>query len=177
MEVLHAAVVALAGRAVVAADVARAEELRAVEGDERAAVEAAHRFKRAARAEVLGEGVEPPVEVVRRHAVEQLPDVVVAGDAGQAEQGVRVGAATAFGEQALVRQERRRLHQEHRQRRHADLRHGVAAVAPAAPVRHLGEALPQPVEMAREELHGGAPASTAMSAASTARRSVGGIAR
>ena len=177
VEVLGAAVVALAGRAVVAVDVARAEELRAVQGDEHALVQAAHGGQRVVRVEVLDEGVELVVEVFRRHAVEQLPDVVVAGDAGQAEQGVGVGAPARVGQRALVRQERRRLHEEHRQRRHADVRHGVAAVAPAARVRHLREALPQPVEMAREELHGGAPASTAMIAASTARRSAGGIAR
>ena len=177
MEVLGAAVGALAGRAVVAAQLARAEELGAVQGDQRAAVEAAHGREAAARVEVLDERVERVVEVRRRHAVEQLPDVVVAGDAGQPEQGVRVGPRAALGQRALVRQERRRLHEEHRQRRHADVGHGVAPVASAARVRHPGEAGPQPVELAREVLHGGGRVSTAMIAASTARRSAGGIAR
>ena len=57
------------------------------------------------------------------------------------------------------------------------VRHGVAAVASAARVRQPGESLLQPLEMAREVLHGAAPASTAMIAASTAKRSAGGIAR
>ena len=183
VEVLGAAVAALVCRAVVAADVARAEELRAVQGDEDAAVEAAHRFESAARVEVLDERVERVVEVRRRDAVEQaarqraVPDMVAARDARQPEQGVRVGAAAVRGERPLVRQGRRRLHEEHRQRRHADVGHRVAPVAAAARVRQFGEARPQPVEMAREVLHGGAPASTAMIAASTARRSAGGIAR
>ena len=139
-------------------------------------VQAAHGREAAARVEIPGEGVELVVEVRRRHAVEQLPDVVVAGDARQAEQRVRVRARAALGQRALVRQERRRLHEEHRQRRHADVGHGVAPVAAAAGIRHAREARPQPVEMAPEALHGGACASSAMMAASTARRSACGIA-
>ena len=141
-----------------------------------AVVEAAHGRQAAVRVEVPDDGVELGVEVFRRHAVEQLPDVVVAGDAVEAEQGVRVAAATAFGQRALMCQERRRLHEEHRQRRHADVGHRVAPVAAAARVRQLGEARTQPVEMARQKPHGGACASSAMIAASTARRSAGGIA-
>ena len=152
------------------------EELGAVQGDQRPAVEAAHRFERAARVEVRGEGVELVVEVRRRHAVQELPDVVVARDAVEAEQGVRVGPRAALGQRALVRQERRRLHEEHRQRRHADVGHRVAPVAAAARARQLGEARAQPVEMARQKPHGGACASAAMIAASTARRSAGGMA-
>ena len=113
----------------------------------------------------------------RRHASVPLPDVVVAGDAGQPEQRVRVGPPASLGQRALMRQERRRLHEEHRQRRHGDVRHGVSAVAAATRIRQPGEARPEPFEMAGEELHGGACASTAMIAASTARRSAGGIAR
>ena len=158
-------------------ELARAEELRAVQGDEHPAVQAAHGRQGAVRVEVPGDGVELLVEVRRRHAVEQLPDVVVAGDAGQAEQGVRVGARVPFGQRALVRQERRGLHEEHRQRRHGDVPHGVAPVASPARVRQPREARPEPAEMAREVLHGAARASTAMIAASTARRSAGGIAR
>ena len=160
----------------VAAELARAEELGAVQGDQRAAVEAAHGREAAARVEVPGERVERVVEVCRRHAVEQLPDVVVAGDAGQPEQGVCVGPRATLGQRALVRQERRRLHEEHRQRRHADVVHGVAAVVAATRVRHAREARPQSVEMAPEALHGGVCASAAMIAASTARRSAGGMA-
>ena len=104
VEVLGAAVAALAGRAVVAAELARAEEPGAVQGDQRAAVEAAHRFQRAVRVEVRGEVVELVVEVRRRRAVEQLPDLVVAGDAVQAEQRVRVRARAALGQRTLVRQ-------------------------------------------------------------------------
>ena len=113
----------------------------------------------------------------RRHASVPLPDVVVAGDAGQAEQRVRVGPRASLGQRALMRQERRRLHEEHRQRGHGDVRHGVPAVAAATRVRQPGEARPEPFEMAAEARHGGACASTAMTAASTARRSAGGIAR
>ncbi len=175
--VLGAAVAALAGRAVRALQAALAEELGAVQGDQRPAVEAAHGRQRAVRVEVPDDGVELPVEVFRRHAVQELADVVVAGDAVQPEQGVRVGPPAPLGQRALVRKERRRLHEEHRQRRHADVRHGVLAVASPARVRHAGEARPQPAEMALEMLHRGARASAAMIAASTARRSAGGIAR
>ena len=102
--------------------------------------------------------------------------MVVARDAGEPEQGVRVGPRAALGQRALVRQERRRLHEEHRQRRHADVGHRVAPVAAPARIRHPGEALPQPVELARQVLHGGGRVSAAMIAASTARRSAAGIA-
>ena len=64
-------------------ELARAEALRAVQGDEHPAVQAAHGRQGAVRVEVPGDGVELRVEVRRRHAVEQLPDVVVAGDAGR----------------------------------------------------------------------------------------------
>ena len=175
MGVLRGAVLALADRAVRAVDPARAEVLRAVQGDRQPAVQAAHRLEAAVRPQVLDEAMELAVEVRRRHAVEQLPDVVVAGDAGQAEQGVRVGAPALFGQRALVRQEGRGLHEEHRQRRHADVPHGVLPVATPARVRQAGEARPQPLEMASEVLH--RSASTAMIAASTARRSAAGIAR
>ena len=127
---------------------ARAGSFGAVQGDQRVAVQAAHGREAAARVEVLDERVERVVEVCRRHAVEQLPDVVVARDVRQAEQRVRVGPRAALGQRALVRQERRRLHEEHRQRRHADVGHGVAPVAAAARVRHAREARPQPVEAA-----------------------------
>ena len=177
VEVFGAAVATLSGRAVRAVELARAEELGAVQGDQRAAVQAAHRRQGAVRVEVLDDGVELRVEVRRRHAVEQLPDVVVAGDAVQPEQGVRVGPRASLGQCALMRQERRRLHEEHRQRRHRDVRHGVSAVAAATRIRQPGAARPEPFEVAGEKLHEGARASTAMTAASTARRSAGGIAR
>ena len=67
-----------------------------------------------------------------------------------------------LGQRALVRQERRGLHEEHRQRRHGDVGHRVSAITSAAPVRQLREARPQPLEMALEAPHGAA--STAMMA-------------
>ena len=75
---------------------------------------------------------------------------------------------------ALVRRERRRLHENHRQRRQADVGHRVAPVAAVARIRRTREARPQPVETAPEVLHG--VSSATMVAASTARRSAGGIA-
>ena len=117
-----------------------------------------------------------PSNVRRRHAVEQLPDVVVAGDAGQAEQGVRVGAPALFGQRALVRQEGRGLHEEHRQRRHADVPHGVLPVATPARVRQAGRRHARSRSRWRPRCFTPS-ASTAMTAASTARRSAAGIAR
>ena len=156
-------------------DVARAEELRAVQGDERAPVQSAHGRERAVRVQILHDAVELLVEVRRGHAVEQVADVIVAGNAGQAEQGVGVGARARLAQRALVRQERRGLHEEHRQPRHGDVGHRVSAITSAAPVRQLLEARPQPLEMALEAPH--RCASTAMIAASTARRSAAGMAR
>ena len=101
----------------------------AIRCDEHPPLEAAHRAPSAAGVQILDNGVEQLIEVLRRHAVEQLPDRVVAGDAIQAEQGVGVGATSPSAQRARVRRERGRLHKEHRQRRPSASRWTCCAAA------------------------------------------------
>ena len=179
VEVLDAAVGAPAARAAGALDVAGAEVLGAVEGDQHMPAQHAHGFEPPGVVEFRREAAQQAVEALRRHAVEGLPDVVVAGCAGQAEQGVQVRVPALRGERALVRQERLGLRQEHRQRRHADVAHGVHPVAAGAPVRQPVEAVAGAAQVALQPAHApapGYPASTAMIDDSTARRSAGGSA-
>jgi hypothetical protein len=54
------------------------------------------------------------VQQRRRGRVEQVADVIVGGDFGDAEQAGTVGEAMPFLVSPLMRQERRALHEKHR---------------------------------------------------------------
>ena len=116
-----AAVVAPAGRAVVAADLARAA-LGAVQRDRHAVVEAAHGRQSAVRVEVPDDGVELGVKCSPARRRADAPCGCRRG-CGRGRTGCARCCGTAFGQRALMCQERRRLHVEHRQRRHADVGH------------------------------------------------------
>ena len=53
---------------------------------------------------------EQPIEGRGRGAIQHLADVIVAGDGGNAEQGLAVGASLSLRQDALMRQERRAAH-------------------------------------------------------------------
>jgi hypothetical protein len=69
--------------------------------------------------------------------------VVVGGDFGDAEQAGAIGAAMPFLELPLMRQERRALHEKHRERRHSDVAHAVGCVHAATLVRKPVQAASQ----------------------------------
>jgi hypothetical protein len=71
----------------------------------------------------------------RRSRIAHVADVVVGGDFGDTEKAGAVGAAVPFLELALMRQERRTLHEEQRDGRHADVADAVGRVHAAALVR------------------------------------------
>ena len=79
-----------------------------------------------------------PSKAAGRIAVEHLADVVVARNRRHAEQGLAVRPAVPLRQRPLVPQERRALHEEHRERRQADVRHGVAVARPLALVLKPG---------------------------------------
>jgi hypothetical protein len=79
----------------------------------------------------------------RRGRVEHVSDVIVAGDLGDTEQAGAIGVPMAFLELALVGQEGRALHEEHRERRHAEVAHGIGRVDAAALVREPVQAASQ----------------------------------
>jgi hypothetical protein len=124
MEILGAAIGALARRAPRAMDLARAMVFGAIQRDQGLPAEALERGEHARRLDCLGE---QPVKGRRWGAIQHLADVVVAGDGGDAEQGLAVRAPLPLRQDALMRQERRAAHEEERERKQADVRHRVGA--------------------------------------------------
>jgi len=124
MEILGAAVGALARQAPRAMDLARAMVFGAIQRDQGPSAQALERGEHPRRLDCLDE---QPIEGRRRGAIQYLADVIVAGDGGDAEQGLAVRAALSLRQDALMRQERRAAHEEQRERRQADIRHRVGA--------------------------------------------------
>src|SRR3954466_1500889 len=87
------------------------------------------------------------------HRIEHVADVVVGGNAADAEQGLAVRAAVAGLKLALMIQEGRALGEEHRQGGQADVGHGILAVGSRALVREPLTAAPHDAQQAVEHLH------------------------
>ncbi len=134
MEILGRAVRTLARRAPRAMNLARAVVFGAVQRDQDPSAEA---LERGEHLRCLDRLDEQPIEGRGRGAIQHLADVIVAGDGGNAEQGLAVGASLSLRQDALMRQERRAAHEEQGERRQADVRHraAVARQRPFAPVR------------------------------------------
>ncbi len=73
--------------------------------------------------------------------IEHIANMVVGGDFDDAEQVGAVGAAMPFLELPLMRQERRALHEKHREGRHSDVAHAVGRVHAATLVRKPVQAI------------------------------------
>src|SRR4051794_12119268 len=69
-------------------------------------------------------------EVIGRDRIEHVADVIVAGNAGDAEQGLAVRAAVAGLELALMIEEGGALGEEHREGGQAGVGHGIMTVGP-----------------------------------------------
>ena len=78
---------------------------------------------------------EDRMEVVGTDRVQQCPDMIVAGDPVEAEQRLAIRPPLSLLQTALVRQERRALHEEQGKRRQADIRHRVARIASMPDIR------------------------------------------
>jgi len=144
VEIFGLAFASQPGRAMAAMDLARAMILGAVKRDQQVTVEPAEHIEAAVDAPDLIDGFsEHRMQQVRRGRVEHAADVIVAGDLGDAEQAGAVGAPVACLELALVGQEGRALHEEHREGCHADVAHRIGRVAAAALVREPVQAASQ----------------------------------
>jgi hypothetical protein len=93
-------------------DLVRTVILGAVQRDEQGAVRTAHLRQAAALLQFRQDIAEHGVKHRRIDRVELGADLAVAGDFAQAEQGLAVRAALAGLQMALMRQERRGLHEE-----------------------------------------------------------------
>jgi hypothetical protein len=124
MEMVGAAVGALARRAPRAMAFARAVAFRAIQRDQCPPTEAPERSEHLRH---LGRLDEQPIEGRRWGAIQHLADGVVVGDGGHAEQGPAVRASSPLRQGTLMGQERRTAHEEERGRGQADVRHRVGA--------------------------------------------------
>src|SRR5271163_2934920 len=123
-------------RAVPAMDLPRTVILAAIQRDQHPPIEPAEHVEAAVDLPELLDGFgEHRTQQRRRGRIEHVADVVVGGDFGDTEKAGAVGSAVAFLQLALMRQERRALHEEHREGRHADVADAVGRVHAVALVR------------------------------------------
>ena len=118
-------------------DLTRAKALGSIQRDQRPAAQTLERRKYAVCRDRFEE---QRIERSRRGTIKHLTDIDVRWNGGHAEQGLTVRSAMSLGQRALVGQERRASREEHRERREADVRHSILAVAawPFAPVWQAG---------------------------------------
>src|ERR1700722_5172479 len=142
VEVFGAAIGTPPRRALFAFDLTRTEMLGSVQRDQHPPIQTMERCQWPRRFDRFHE---QPVEYRRRSAVQHQADVVVGGDRRHAEQRLAVRPAVPLCQRLLMRQERRASHEEDRECRQTDVRHGVVAVAPPAlaPVGQIGADLAQ----------------------------------
>jgi hypothetical protein len=125
-------------------DLPRTVILGAVQRDQHAPIEPAEHVEAAVKSPKLIDGFgENRMQQLRGGRVEHVPDVIVAGDFSDAEKAGTVGAAVAFLELPLMGQERRALHEKHREGRHSDVAHPVGRVDAPALVRKPVQAASQ----------------------------------
>jgi hypothetical protein len=100
-------------------------------------VEAPERVEHALGGDRFGE---QRIERPWRGAIQHPADIGIGRDGGHAEQGLAVRPAVSLFQGALMAEEGGASHEEHRERREADIGHRVFAVAarPFAPVRQAG---------------------------------------
>src|SRR5258706_7978769 len=86
------------------------------------------------------------MKTFRRNPIQHVPNVIIARDFGHPEQrlAIRSPMPRPLRQMPLMGEKRRALHEEHRKRRHADIRHRVLAVLSPAPVPPPRAGLPPP---------------------------------
>ena len=150
-----------------AGDLAGAEIFAAIEGDQHVLAEPAERGQPARAFQLRQHLGKDRVQQRRRRRVEHGANVIVAGDFLQTEQAGAIRPAVALLQPPLMRQERWTLHEEHRERRHADVGDPVGPVAPAA---RVGKALATPAQGAEQGFQAVHPPDESYSAAVSIRR-------
>jgi hypothetical protein len=131
VEMLGLTVGALAGRAVGTGKLLRAEIFGAVERNQDVAAEPLERRQSAAGFQGRERAREHRKKLLWRDRIEQRADAIVGRNPRHLEQRLAVRGAAPASQRRLLRQERRALHEERRECRHADvghLIHGVLAL-------------------------------------------------
>ena len=136
-----------------AVDLAGAEILGAVEGDQHVIAEPAEVIQAAGLLKLVQHRGIDRMQQVRLGRIQHGADVVIGRDAGQAEQAFAVRAPVAFLQPALVGQEGRALHEEHRERRQPDVGHGIGRVVSPPRVGEVPAAFSQTAEQGAKALH------------------------
>ena len=120
----------------------RAMKLSAVQRDQASLAQPAKRLR---SSKLLSQHrqyrVKRTIERLRRNPVQALANVVVARNPSHPEQRGRTAVAiAALSHSPLVRQKRRRLHEEHRKGRHGNVAEAILRVPAAARIRQLFDA-------------------------------------
>jgi len=155
MEIFDLAAAALARRATRTMKLGRAVIFRAVEGDQHVMAEPAERSEPAAALQQVKRRDQWRMKTFRRNPIQHVPNVIIARDLGHPEQrlAIRSPMPRPLRQVPLMGEKRRALHEEHRKRRHADIRHRVLAVLATASVRQSGAGLTHPRYQALKRPH------------------------
>jgi hypothetical protein len=144
MVIFRTALASDSHRAMLTMDLPRAVVFGAVKRDQHVSGGAAEHVATAADPPELLDGFgKCRMQQCRGGWIEHVADVIVAADFGDAAQAGAVGAAMTLLEVALMGQERRALHEEHREGRHSDVTRAITRVHPRTPVRKPVQAASQ----------------------------------
>jgi hypothetical protein len=108
-------------------------ELRSVQRNQYAPIQVAHGVQPAALVQFGHEIGEHGMKHLWFDGIEFRANLTVPGDLAHPEQGLTVRSALAGLQMSLMRQKRRALHEERRERREHEIRHVVSRV-PATPL-------------------------------------------
>jgi hypothetical protein len=125
----------------------------AVQSDQHVAAQLAESFQATGTLQFGHHLGENRMEVVGTDRVQQRPDMIVAGDPVEAEQRLAIRPPLSLLQTALMRQERRALHEEQRKCRQADVSHRVARVASLPEVRQGVAAPAQRPDQTIQDFH------------------------
>src|SRR5258706_4544664 len=155
MKIFDLAAAALAYRATRTMKLGREVISRAVEGDQPVMAEPAKRSEPAAALQQVKRRDQWRMKTFRRNPIQHVPNVIIARDFGHPEQrlAIRSPMPRPLRQMPLMGEKRRALHEEHRKRRHADIRHRVLAALTTAPVRQPRAGLRAPPSQAPTPPH------------------------
>jgi hypothetical protein len=102
---------------------------------------------------LLDDRSEGRVQQRRAGRIQYGADVAVGGDPGYLEQALAVRSSMPFLELTLMREKGRALHEEDRERRHADVGHRIDGVLPPARVREALEASAKTAKKVTQDVH------------------------
>jgi hypothetical protein len=125
-----------------ATDVVGTKILGAIEGDQHVLAGPTEGGQATGLLQVCQHGVEYRMQQRRVSRVQHIADMAVPRDFAHPEQGFAVRSSLAFPQVFLVCQERWALHEEHRERRHADIGDRIGHVYPPPLVGECHTGLP-----------------------------------